>query len=256
VNQSLPILPPLRGVFVTGTDTDVGKTWVAAGLTTALRRRGLGAVYFKPIQSGCPQEGERLIPTDARLARDLAGLQEPLDLLTPIALGLPLAPGVAAAQAGVKVDPGRMAAALRELARRYEFFVVEGAGGLYVPLIGLDFLVLDLIRWLALPLVVVAKSGLGTINHTVLTVKAALAAGIKVAGIILNRYPEKPSLAAETNPGVIAALTGVPILGRLPEMGDLERPGDRNLFLDALAEVVDILLTGRPGLPAGNGPGT
>jgi dethiobiotin synthetase len=235
--MKLPQLPAINGLFITGTDTDVGKTWVAGGLTAALRRRGLGAVYFKPIQSGCPQEEGLLIPTDARLARDLAGLQEPLDLLTPVALRLPLAPGVAAAQAGVEVDPGRIAAALRDLAERYEFFVVEGAGGLYVPLIGLDFLVLDLIRWLALPLVVVAKSGLGTINHTVLTVKAALAAGIKVAGIILNRYPEKPGLAAQTNPGVIAALTGVPVLGRLPEVADLDNPADREAFLGAIGPI-------------------
>jgi len=243
--MKLPQLPPIKGLFITGTDTDVGKTWVAAGLTAALRRRGLGAVYFKPIQSGCPQEGGHLIPTDARLARDLAGLQESLDLLTPIALRLALAPGVAAAQAGVEVDPGRIAAALRDLAGRYEFFVVEGAGGLYVPLIGLDFLVLDLIRWLALPLVVVAKSGLGTINHTVLTVKAALAAGIEVAGIILNRYPEKPGLAAETNPGVIAALTGVPVLGRLPEVAGLNSPADREAFIGAIGPIAVQLVEGR-----------
>ena len=111
-------------------------------------------------------------------ARTLAGLTEPLEVLTPIALELPLAPGVAAAQAGVEVDLERIAAGLRDLAGRYEFLVVEGAGGLYVPLVGTHFLVLDLIRWLNLPLAVVAKSGLGTINHTVLTVKAAQAAGI------------------------------------------------------------------------------
>ena len=73
LNLLLPQLPPIQGVFVTGTDTDVGKTWVAAGLTAALRRRGVKAVYFKPVQSGCPEEGGRLIPTDADFARDLAG---------------------------------------------------------------------------------------------------------------------------------------------------------------------------------------
>ena len=158
-------------------------------------------------------------------ARTLAGLTEPLEVLTPIALRLPLAPGVAAAQEGVEVDLERIVAAcLRDLAARYEFLVVEGAGGLYVPLIGTHFLVLDLIRWLGLPLAVVAKSGLGTINHTVLTVKAALAANLQVAGVILNRYPDNPGLAEETNPGVIEALTGVPILGRLPEVPDLDIP--------------------------------
>lgn len=242
VNRSLPPLPPIRGVFITGTDTDVGKTWVAAGLTTALRQRGLPAVYFKPIQSGCPQEGGRLIPTDANFARTLAGLTEPLEILTPIALRLPLAPGVAAAREGVKVDPGRIAAGLKDLAARYEFLVVEGAGGLYVPLIGTHFMVLDLIRWLGLPLVVVARAGLGTINHTALTVKAALAAGLKVAGVVLNRYPENPGLAEQTNPGVIEALTGVPILGRLPEVADLESPGGREVFLAAVSAVADKLM--------------
>jgi dethiobiotin synthetase len=242
LNLSLPPLPPVRGVFITGTDTNVGKTWVAAGLTAALRQRGVKAVYFKPIQSGCPEEEGRLIPTDARLARTLAGLVEPLEVLSPICLRLPLAPGVAAAQAGVEVDPGRIAAGLKALAVRYEFLVVEGAGGLYVPLIDTHFLVLDLIRWLNLPLAVVAKSGLGTINHTVLTVKAAQAAGIQVAGIILNRYPEKPGLAAETNPGVIAALTGVPILGRLPEVEDLGGPAGREVFLAAMRPLAQLLM--------------
>ena len=239
---SLPPLPPIRGIFITGTDTDVGKTWVAGGLTAVFRERDVNAVYFKPIQSGCPLEEGRLIPTDARLARDVAGLTEPLEVLTPIALRLPLAPGVAAAQAGVAVDLERIAEGVRDLAARYEFLVVEGAGGLYVPLIGMDFLVLDLIRWLSLPLAVVAKSGLGTINHTVLTVKAALAADIQVAGVILNRYPEKPGLAEETNPEVIAALTGVPILGRLPEVPDLDDASGREPFMAALRPIAGQLI--------------
>jgi dethiobiotin synthetase len=241
VNLSLSELPPIRGIFITGTDTDVGKTWVAAGLTAALRQKGVAAVYFKPVQSGCTRDGERLIPTDAVFARTLAGLSEPLDALTPIALELPLAPGVAAAQAGVTVDLERIAAGLRDLAGRYEFFVVEGAGGLYVPLVGTHFLVLDLIRWFRLPLAVVAHSGLGTINHTVLTVKAAQVAGIKVAGVILNRYPEKPGLAARTNPGVIEALTGVPILARVPEVADLESPAGREVFLGAVGSLAEQL---------------
>ena len=117
---------------------------------------------------------------------------EPLELLTPITLRLPLAPGVAAAREGVAVDLEGIAQAIRELASRYEFFVVEGAGGLYVPLIGTGFLVLDLIRWLGLPLLVVARAGLGTINHTALTVMAARQAGVEVAGIILNRGSADP----------------------------------------------------------------
>jgi len=243
--MKLPELPGIKGIFITGTDTDVGKTWVAAGLTAALRQRGVKAVYFKPVQSGCPREGGRLIPTDADFARTLAGLSEPLEVLTPIALRLPVAPGVAAAQEGVAVDLVSIAAGIRDLAGRYEFLVVEGAGGLYVPLIGTHFLVLDLIRWLRLSLVVVARAGLGTINHTALTVKAAQAADIEVAGVILNRYPESPGLAEETNPGVIEALTGVPILGRLPEVADLSSLAGREVFLAAISPIAEQLAGSR-----------
>ncbi len=239
--MELPILPPIKGVFVTGTDTDVGKTVIAAGLTAALRRRGVPAVYFKPMQSGCPEEGGKLIPTDARLAREVAGLTEPLDLLTPLTLRLPLAPGVAAAREGVVVDLGRVAQAITELASRYEFFVVEGAGGLYVPLIDHEFLVLDLIRWLNLPLLVVARAGLGTINHTALTVAAAREHGIEVAGIILNRGSKAPGLAEQTNPEVIEAITGRPILARVPEVANLDEASGRETLLAAMDEVCEKL---------------
>lgn len=236
--MKLPELPFVKGLFVTGTDTNVGKTWIAAALTAALRRQGRRAVYFKPIQSGCPEEGGRLVPTDAALAREVADISEPLELLTPITLRLPLAPAVAAAREGVEVDLELVAASLRDLAARYDFLVVEGAGGLYVPLRGMDFLVLDMIRWLKLPLVVVARAGLGTINHTALTVLTARQAGLDVAGVILNRYPARPSLAEETNPGVIAALTGAPILGLAPEVPVLESPAGRETLVAALMNMI------------------
>jgi dethiobiotin synthetase len=239
--MDLPSLSWVKGVFVTGTDTGVGKTWIAAGLTAVLRRRGLAACYFKPVQSGCPEEDGRLVPTDARFARDLAGLSEPLELLTPITLGLPLAPGVAAAREGVQVDLNRVARAWEELARRYEILVTEGAGGLYVPLIDTRFLVMDMVLWLGLPLIVVARPGLGTINHTVLTVKAAQMAGLPVAGAVINRYPGRPSLAEETNPEVIESLIQRPILGKVPEIAELEASAGKSKFLDAMDQVCHAL---------------
>ena len=242
--MKLPLLPKIKGVFVTGTDTDVGKTLIAAALTAALRRRGVAAAYFKPIQSGCPEKGGKLLATDAALARELAGLTEPLELLTPIALRLPLAPGVAAAREGVTVDLGHIVQALSALAKRYDFFVVEGAGGLYVPLIDTTFLVLDLIRWLKLPLLVVAWAGLGTINHTALTVLAARERGLEVAGIILNRGSKTPGLAEQTNPAVIEALTGRPILARVPEVTDLHEPPGKEALLAALAGLADKIMAG------------
>ena len=233
----LPSLAKVKGVFVTGTDTGVGKTWVAAGITAVWRRWGLSAGYFKPVQSGCPEEDGRLVPTDALFARDLAGLPEPLEPLTPIALHLPLAPGVAAAREGVTVDLDRIARAWEELASRYDLLVTEGAGGLYVPLRDNDFLVLDMARWLRLPIIVVARAGLGTINHTVLTVKAAQQAGLPVAGVVINRYPAKPSLAEETNPEVITALTDTPILGKVPDIAQISAPEGKEAFLAAMDQV-------------------
>jgi len=233
----LPDLPQINGLFVTGTDTDVGKTLIAAGLTGALRRQGLNAGYFKPIQSGCPEQEGRLLPTDALRVRDLAGLPESLEALTPITLRLPLAPGVAAAREGVKVDLEKVAAAFRDLAGRYDFLVVEGAGGLYVPLVDTGFLVLDLARWLRLPLLVVARAGLGTINHTALTVMAAKGAGLALAGVILNRSSHAPGLAEQTNPAVIAAITRVPILGRVPEIARPDQAEGKEMLIQALTEI-------------------
>ncbi len=237
MQRDLPKLTRTKGIFVTGTDTGVGKTWIAAGLTAVLRAWGLKAAYFKPIQSGCPEDAGRLLPTDALLAQNLAGLEEPLELLTPITLRLPLAPGVAARQEGVEIDLEKVAAAHAQLSGRYDFLVVEGAGGLYVPLLGTRFLVLDMIRWLRLPLVVVARAGLGTINHTALTVKAAQQAGLPVVGVVLNRFPAQPSLAERTNPEVIEQITELPILGRVPETPDLDSPAGRQSFLNAMDEV-------------------
>ena len=159
--MNLPNLAHIKGIFVTGTDTGVGKTWVAAGITAVLRRWGMKAGYFKPVQSGCPEENGKLVPTDACFARELAELDEPLDLLTPVTLRLPLAPGVAAAREGTTVDMERIAAAWQELGSRYSLLVTEGAGGLYVPIRDNDFLVLDMVRWLRLPLIVVARPGPG-----------------------------------------------------------------------------------------------
>jgi dethiobiotin synthetase len=237
----LPSLARVKGVFVTGTDTGVGKTWIAAGLTAVLRRWGLSACYFKPVQSGCPEENGRLVPTDARFAKELAGLDEPLDLLTPITLRLPLAPGVAAVREGVSVDLERIARARKELAGRYDLLVTEGAGGLYVPLTATNFLVLDMVRWLRLPLIVVARAGLGTINHTALTVKAAQHAGAPVAGVVINRYPERPNLAEQTNPEVITAITETSILGKVPEIQDIFSREGKEAFLAALDQVCHAL---------------
>lgn len=237
MSHKLPAIPDVPGIFITATDTNVGKTVIAAGLTAALRSLGVNAVYFKAVQSGCPEENGHLIATDARLAQSLAGLAEPLTMLTPVVLKLPLAPAVAAAQAGLTIKLEVIAQAYRALASRYDFLVVEGAGGLYVPLVDNNFLVLDLARWLNLPVLVVARPGLGTINHTVMTVKTLEQAGVPVVGIILNQYPEHPNLATRTNPEIIEAISGRPILAKVPVMADLESEPGKAALITALQTI-------------------
>ncbi len=239
MNGTWPEIPRIKGIFVTGTDTDVGKSVIAAGLTAALRSQDIAATYFKPVQSGCREEDGRLIASDARLAKTMAGLEEPLAVLTPVVLKLPLAPAVAAAQEGVRIDLEDIARAYRHLAARNDFLVVEGAGGLYVPLVDNDFLVLDLARWLRLPVVVVARAGLGTINHTVMTVKTVQQAELPVVGIIINQYPEKPDLAALTNPGIIEAISGRPVLAKVPVIPDLTSKEWKTALIQALAAVFE-----------------
>jgi dethiobiotin synthetase len=239
MNPAWPRIPQGRGVFVTGTDTDVGKTVIAAGLTAALRFRNIRATYFKPVQSGCQEENGQLIASDARLAQTMADLAEPLEVLTPVVLKLPLAPAVAAAQAGVRIDLEEIARVYRDLAGRYDFVVVEGAGGLYVPLVDNDFLVLDLARWLGLPVLVVARPGLGTINHTVMTVKTVEQAGLPVVGVIINQYPENPNLAARTNPEIIEAVGGRPVLVKVPVIAELETEAGKAALVRSLTEIFE-----------------
>jgi dethiobiotin synthetase len=239
MKEILPEIPQAKGIFVTGTDTDVGKSVIAAGVTAALRSQSVAATYFKPVQSGCREEDGRLVAGDALLAKTLAELEEPLTVLTPVRLKLPLAPAVAAAQEGVRIDLEEIAQAYRHLAARNDFLVVEGAGGLYVPLVDNTFLVLDLARWLRLPVLVVARAGLGTINHTVMTVKTLQQAGLPVLGSIINQYPEKPNLAALTNPEIIEAISGRPVLAKVPVIPDLMSQEGKAELIKALSVIFE-----------------
>ena len=200
----------MRGWFVTGTDTGVGKTHVTALLLAEFRRRGLAAAAFKPIACG---PGGR---ADAQQFRRLMANEVPLDVLNPIYLRRPLAPSVAARLERRRIDRHRILEAYAFLSARYELVLVEGAGGLLVP-IDRAYYVADLARELRLPLLVVARLGLGTINHTLLTVRQAQAMKLAVAGLILNDTAGgRPGLAERTNPHVLAQLARVPLLGVVP----------------------------------------
>ncbi|CAM3537767.1 dethiobiotin synthase [Hydrogenibacillus schlegelii] len=211
----------MSGLFVTGTDTGVGKTVFTALLVRWLRRRGVDAVPMKAVQSGAAAEDPA--GDAARLLR-AAGVTVPKEALVPYAFRAPLAPAVAADKAGVRVELGRILAAYQALRRRHRHVVVEGAGGLMVPIAG-DILIVDLMERLGLPAVVVARSGLGTVNHTLLSLHLLRARGIPVVGVVLNDGPHgEPDPSAEDNPRLIERLGGVPVLGRLRTVPEGPKP--------------------------------
>lgn len=204
------------GIFVTGTDTGVGKTTVTAALAMSLKQRGINVGVMKPVETGCTPKDSDLLAHDAAFLMACAGVSDSMDAVCPFRYRRPLAPAVAS-----QLDPGPPCSsqaiidAFVNLAPQHTFTLVEGAGGLAVPLDGTT-LTSHLVAGLGLPLLIVARPGLGTINHTVLTVAFALAAGIDVFGIVVNGMPDNPDDAERTNPEQITAITGVPVIAILP----------------------------------------
>lgn len=231
-----------RGIFVTGTDTGVGKTIVAATLARLLRMNGASVGVMKPVTSGCRREAGELVSDDALLLCQAAGV-ELSDDVVPYRLTEALAPVEAARIDGVRIEFAVIKEAFERMASAYEYVIVEGAGGLMVPLSG-GLLVADLARELGLPLLVVARPALGTINHTVLTCFAAQQMGLQVAGVIINGMPDQPGLAERSAPHQIGSLCGAPVLGIWPErneVDEMEMIDELAVWLDGQAETEIVL---------------
>lgn len=203
-------------LFVTATDTGVGKTAVASALAALLRRRGRNVGVMKPVASGCVESGGSLVSADGICLARAAGAADPHELVCPVRLRLPLAPTAAAELEGREIDLGRVWDAAARLAAVHDCLIVEGIGGIMVP-VAAGWSVADVAAELAAPILVVARAGLGTINHSLLTVEAARARGLDVAAILLNSAAEGAGgPAEETNPSVIAKLAApVPVVGPL-----------------------------------------
>lgn len=208
------------GLFVTGTGTGVGKTVAAAALARAAAQAGKRVAVFKPAVTGLDQPGE----PDQTLLRRAAGSSQRDDEIAPYRYRPPVSPHLAAAWAGEEIDPARLLEAARAAAAGADLLVCEGVGGLLVPLRGgpSPYLVRDFAAELGLPLVVAASPGLGTINHTLLTVEAARAAGLEVAAVVLTPWPERPGEVERSNRETVAALGAVRV-ETLPRL-DLGRP--------------------------------
>ncbi len=204
----------MRGLFVTGTDTGVGKTIVAAAICAALAARGEHVAAFKPVVTGTDDEPGDWPPDHELLAANANSGQTAANV-APITFGPPVSPHYAAELTNTTVDPTHIRAAAQQAGDRADTLICEGVGGLLVPLTP-DYSVRDLAIDLALPLVVVGRTGLGTINHTLLTVEAARVAGLRVAGIVLTPWPEHPEPIERSNRATIEQLSGVPVSGLPP----------------------------------------
>lgn len=223
------MLPTLRrrnipGLFVTGTDTEVGKTVISAAIASWFARRGLRVGVSKPLASGCVKRREGLVSEDAEFLAAAADSAHPLDIICPVRYAEPLAPAIAAERADEPVDWPAIERSLNLITRDSDVLIVEGVGGIRVPL-DPRATTLDLAVALALPVIVVARAGLGTINHTLLTVDSLRHAGLKVAGVVINAYPaEKASIAEESNPRAIEKWGKVPVLAVVPKADTPLRP--------------------------------
>lgn len=223
------------GVFITGTDTGVGKTLVACGLAALFKDNGYRVGVMKPAETGCAERDGALYPEDAARLKQASDSALSLETICPYRFKEPLAPSVAAERAGAPIDIDRLRKVYDEIAAQHDLTIVEGAGGLLVPLLP-HYTYADLAKLLKLPVIVVAANRLGAINHLTLTLEVAAACGLTVLGYVWNRLDAQPSLAAETNPDALRFLTATPCLGEIPFLASGDFTGA------ALGEVFDTQL--------------
>ena len=200
----------MRGVFVTGTDTGVGKSVLAAAICAALVARGQQVAAFKPVVTGLDEDPAEGWPRDHVLLASAAGGRQAADEVTPYTFGPPVSPHYAAQLAGRPIEPARILEAAEAAMKGAGVLVCEGVGGLLAPITS-GYSVRDLAGDLGLPTVVAARTGLGTISHSLLTVEAARAAGLSVAAIVMSPWPERPRPVEESNRMTIERLAAVPV---------------------------------------------
>jgi dethiobiotin synthetase len=207
----------VKGFFVAGTDTGVGKTEVARALCTLLRLRGMRPLALKPVETGC----ERDAPQDALALREACGAVQPLDEVCPYRFRLPAAPLVAAEAEGEAIDLRRLE---QMVARAATPIVVEAAGGLLVPFArapdGAVVTNLDFAERIRLPIVLVGRAGLGTLNHSALSADALARRGLELVAIVLNRTTAEDDPSVATNKRWVTELTGARVLGPGPFVAD------------------------------------
>ena len=231
-------LPKRKGLFVTGTDTGVGKTLIAGAIAKILSDKGLKVGVFKPIATGCHRRWEGLVSIDSEFLAHCANSDLSLATITPVGYVTPAAPIVSAACDGSAIDFDRIAAAYKDICESSEIVIVEGIGGVRVPLT-IEFDLLDLAVEFGLPVVIIARPNLGTINHTLMTIDCVRAAELKIAGVVINGYDAtKAAVAEDTAEQVITQCSGVNVLSVVPfdETVDIEEPNLGEMIVPSLMD--------------------
>ena len=233
----------MKTIFVTGTDTAVGKTMVCSALCAySSLKRGLDVGVMKPFESGIASDGKDSLPWDAVALKEASGSRDDLSLINPYSLETPVAPETAAEIEHVQIDLEHLDRLYQRLAMSHDLLFVEGAGGVMVP-IKRGFFFSDLMKRWKMRALVVARLGLGTINHTLLTCGFLKREGIPVAGVIVNDETGKRDVATRTNPEMLARYLDVPLLGVFPHMKKgaadreaLARAAEKHLDMAALLD--------------------
>ncbi len=229
-----------RAYFIAGTDTSAGKTFVCAGIASGLKKRGLSVGVMKPVETGCRLSGGRLVPEDALTLKGASSSILSLDEINPYRFRAPLAPSIASRIEGKRIFFSVIRNLFLRIRSRHDITLVEGAGGLLTPVTGRKT-VLDLCRYLDIPLIIVASSRLGCINQTLLTVLAAKASNIRIKGIILNNAGEnKGDMSRRYNLCEIKKLAKAPVLGEIPHIKGAKKraPGKLRGAFDSIAGIL------------------
>jgi dethiobiotin synthetase len=205
-----------RGLFITGTDTGVGKTIVACGLVRLLRKRCIDVGVMKPFATGNQIYSRNFKSQDTELLAAAANVGDMDDDLNPVYFPIAASPLMASMITKNHVSLKSVLSVFQRIRRRHEFVVVEGIGGIMVPLTN-SYLLGDFVKLLGLQLIVVSRPNLGSVNHTLLTVNACKKYGLDIVGIIINRMPTKPDIVESMTPQFIRKLTGIPIIAIIPE---------------------------------------
>lgn len=215
-------LPKANGLFITATDTGVGKTLVAGAIEKLLADDGIKVAPFKPIATGCRKTGSGLVSTDAEFLAKFSNVELSLDIINPVRYETPASPMVSAIQENRPVNFDDIAQAYKEICRKSNFVIVEGIGGVRVPLTeNVD--VLDLAKEFALPVIIVARAGLGTINHTLLTIDAVRKARLTLAGVIICNYNTKTDdIAEKTAERTIIKCGNIDVMATIPNDPDVD----------------------------------